>query len=305
MMLRAKHLSKWYGPVIGVNNLDFEIRPGVTGFLGPNGAGKTTVLKLMTGQLKPSQGELTINDQPVWNQHAIMKEVGYCPEYDAFWSFLTGWHFVLSLTQMHGYSKEEAASRTEKAIENMGMTKAMHRRIAGYSKGMRQRIKLAQAIAHDPKILFLDEPLNGMDPLARHETVKMIKAMGESGKIVVVSSHILHEVEAMTDNILLINHGRLLAQGSIYEIRRLLDRHPLQITIECEDIQKLSTALLQFPDILGIQLDRVRQRITVETNRPDAFHERFPKLVLDEKLYIRSIWSPDENLEAVFDYLVR
>lgn len=305
MIIKANHLSKWYGPVIGVNNLDFEIKPGVTGFLGPNGAGKTTVLKLMTGQLKPSQGQLTINNNAIWNNYEIMKDVGYCPEYDAYWHFLTGFDFVLSLTQMHRYSKEEAADLTEKAIEKVGMTKAMHRRIAGYSKGMRQRIKMAQAIAHNPQILFLDEPLNGMDPLARHETVMMIKALGESGKIVVVSSHILHEVESMTDNILLINHGRLLAQGNIYEIRKLLDRHPLQITIECKDIQKLSTALLQFPDILGIQLDRQRNRITVETNRPEAFHERFPKLVMDEKLEIQSLWSPDENLEAVFDYLVR
>lgn len=305
MIIKANHLSKWYGPVIGVNNLDFEITPGVTGFLGPNGAGKSTVLNLMTGQLKPSQGRLSIDEQPVWNNHNMMKNIGYCPEYDAYWHFLTGWHFVLSLTKMHGYSNAEATTLTEKAIEKVGMTKAMHRRIAGYSKGMRQRIKLAQAIAHNPDILFLDEPLNGMDPLARHETVMMIKALGESGKIVVVSSHILHEVESMTDNILLINHGRLLAQGNIYEIRKLLDQHPLQITIECEDIQKLSTVLLQFPDILGIQLDRQRNRVTIETNRPEAFHERFPKLVTDEKLTIQSLWSPDENLEAVFEYLVR
>lgn len=305
MMIQAKHLSKWYGQVIGVNNLEFEIKPGVTGFLGPNGAGKTTLLKLMTGQLSPSQGQILIDDISVWNHHELMRQVGYCPEADAFWPYLSGFDFVLGLTQLHGFSKSDSEERTKDAIETVGMTESCMRKIAGYSKGMRQRIKMAQAVAHDPQILFFDEPLNGMDPLARHQTVQMIRKMGESGKTVVVSSHVLHEVEEMTDNILLINHGRLLAQGNIYEIRKLLDQHPLQVTIQCDDIQKMASALLNYEDIISVHLDRSLKRITVETNRPDAFHARLPDLVLKEKLNIQSLWSPDENLEAVFEYLVR
>ena len=305
MMIQAKHLSKWYGQVIGVNNLEFDIQPGVTGFLGPNGAGKTTLLKLMTGQLSPSQGQILIDNTPVWNHHALMRQVGYCPEADAFWPYLNGFDFVSGLTQLHGFSPSESDKRTRDAIETVGMTESCKRKIAGYSKGMRQRIKMAQAIAHDPQILFFDEPLNGMDPLARHHTVEMIKKMGAAGKTVVVSSHVLHEVEEMTDNILLINHGRLLAQGNIYEIRKLLDQHPLQVTIQCDDIQKMASALLEYEDILSVHLDRAINRITVETNRPEVFHARLPDLVLEKKLNVQSLWSPDENLEAVFEYLVR
>ena len=305
MKIDMLKLSKWYGQVIGVNNLNFTIEPGVTGFLGPNGAGKTTLLRLLTGQLKPSKGQVTLDGDVVWNNHEILQKVGYCPEVDAFWSYLTGWEFVYSMCRLHGLGKAEAELRTEDAIQTMDMTEAQYKRIGGYSKGMRQRIKMAQAIAHEPEMLFLDEPLNGMDPLGRHTTMELIKKLGSEGKTVVVSSHVLHEVEAMTDTIILINHGRLLAEGNIYDIRRLIDTHPLQVTIRCDNVNILTSKLLEFDDVMSVQFDRERNQLTVETNRPDDFHLRLPEIALKNNVKIHSLWSPDENLEAVFDYLVR
>ena len=305
MNIVVKNLSKWYGQVIGVNNLDFTIGPGVTGFLGPNGSGKTTLLRLLTGQLKPSKGELSIEGVHVWNNHKILHDVGYCPEVDAFWNYLTGWDFVFSLMRIHGIEAGEARERATKAIKTMDMEEAKDKRIGGYSKGMRQRIKMAQAIAHDPTVLFLDEPLNGMDPLGRRSTIDMVKQMGKEGKTVVVSSHVLHEVEEMTDTILLITHGQLLAEGNIYEIRRLIDTHPLQVTIRCDNVNVLTAKLLEYEDVKSVEFDRGRSQLTVETNRPDDFHMRLPKIALENDVKIHSLWSPDENLEAVFDYLVR
>lgn len=305
MKIEVKNLSKWYGQVIGVNNLSFTIGQGVTGFLGPNGAGKTTLIKLLTGQLKPSKGKLTIGKQPVWNNYKILRQIGYCPEMDTFWSYLTGWEFVFSLMRMHGFSRDETKERTRKAIKIMDIEKAQDKRIASYSKGMRQRIKMAQAIAHEPEILFLDEPLNGMDPIGRRTTIELIKELGNQGKTVAVSSHVLHEVEEMTDKIILINHGRLLAEGNIYEIRRLIDTHPLKVTIKCDKVTLLTAKLMKYDDVQSIHFDRENNQLTVETNRPDEFHLRLPKIALETGVKIYSLWSPDENLEAVFDYLVR
>jgi len=303
--LVAQNLSKWYGQVIGVNHLGFTIEPGVTGFLGPNGAGKTTLLRLMTGQLKPSQGSVTLEGETVWNNHTIMSRIGYCPEADAYWGYLTGMEFVTSLLQMHGFTRSEALKKADEAIELMDMQDARNQKIAGYSKGMRQRIKVAQAIAHGPDTLFLDEPLNGMDPLGRRTTIDLIKRLGSEGKTIVVSSHILHEVEAMTDTIVLINHGQLLAEGNIYEIRRLIDSHPLQVTIRCDNVNVLTAKLMEYDDVLSVDFDRERSQLTVETNRPDDFHLRLPALALENNVKIHSLWSPDEDLEAVFGYLVR
>ncbi|MBN1163028.1 MAG: ABC transporter ATP-binding protein [Candidatus Krumholzibacteriota bacterium] len=305
MTVEVKQLSKWYGQVIGVNHLTFTIEPGVTGFLGPNGAGKTTLLRLLTGQLKPSQGTISLNGEEVWNNHRLFHQIGYCPEQDVFWNFHSGWNFVVSMLRMQGYSREEAEIRAEKAVEAVGMWDVRNNRIGSYSKGMRQRIKLAQIWAHDPRILFLDEPLNGLDPIGRKSAIDLIKKMGAGGKTVVVSSHILHEIEEMTDTIILINHGRMLAQGNIYEIRGLIDTHPLQVTIQCDNVNVLTTELLGYEYVQSIQFDRVQNRLTVETNRPDEFHLRLPRILSENKINLQSLWSPDENLDAIFDYLVR
>ena len=305
MKIEASGLSKWYGQVIGVNNLEFIIDHGVTGFLGPNGAGKTTLLRLMTGQLRTSKGSIRIGGRDVWNNHAVLKNIGYCPELDVFWNYLSGNKFVTSFMRIHGFPRDEAEERAQRAIRLMGMEKAQDKKIGSYSRGMRQRIKMAQAIAHDPDILLLDEPLNGMDPLGRHATMDLIRKFGDEGKTVIVSSHVLHEVEEMTEKILLINHGSLLAEGNIYEIRRLIDTHPLQVSIRCDKVNVLTSRLLEYDDIRSVHFDRERNQLTVETINPDEFHTRLPSVALENGVTIHSLWSPDENLEAVFDYLVR
>ncbi len=212
---------------------------------------------------------------------------------------------MYSLLRMFGFSDGEARKKSEAAISLVGMEDAQKKRIGSYSKGMRQRIKVAQAIAHDPQVLFLDEPLNGMDPVGRRVIIDLVKKLGVEGKTVIVSSHVLHEVEEMTDTIVLINHGRLLAQGTIYEIRRLIDTHPLQVTIRCDNVNVLTAKLLEYDDVLSVQFDRERSQLTVETKRPDDFHLRLPEIAIKNRVTIHSLWSPDENLESVFDYLVR
>ncbi len=303
-VVEIKNLSKWYGQVIGINDITLSINPGVTGFLGPNGAGKTTLIRILTGQLKPSKGAATLWGDPIWNNHRLNRRIGYCPEHDALYNYLTGLEFVTSMARLHGLSNSESRQRAVEAIETVDMMQAKDKRIGAYSKGMRQRIKLAQAIAHDPELLLLDEPLSGMDPLGRHDTIELIKNWGNQGKTVVVSSHILHEVEEMTDTVLLINHGNIIAEGNIYEIRRLIDTHPLQVTIGCDKPHLLVSKLLEYEDVISVQFDRDRSEVCIQTTQPETFHRRLPRLVLDNQITVFSLISPDENLQAVFEYLM-
>src|SRR4029079_9895159 len=224
-------VSKWYGNVIGINKVSLDIRPGVTGLLGPNGAGKSTLLQLATGQLRPSQGAVRVLGQTVWNNASLNRSIGLCPEQDAFYEWMTGWDFVFTCAQLTGLSRKVARSAAERTIASVGMEPHQNRAIRGYSKGMRQRIKMAQALVHDPEVLFLDEPLTGTDPLARRELMDIITRIGNEGKSVLVSSHVLYEVQALTSNIVLLNRGRLVAHGNVRQIRDLIDKHPHHIKI--------------------------------------------------------------------------
>mgnify|MGYP000848923588 FL=1 len=297
-------VSKWYGNVIGLNNLTLEIEAGITGLLGPNGAGKSTLLQLATGQLRPSQGDVTVLGQRAWNNPRLNRWLGLCPEQDAFYEWMTGLDFVATCARLDGMTRREAREAANRSIEQVGMTHAMNRPIKGYSKGMRQRIKLARALVHDPKVVFLDEPLTGTDPVARRDLMELIFKMGEEGRTVVVSSHVLREVEAVTSRIVLINRGRLVAEGMIRQIRDLIDTHPHRIVIHCPDSRALSAKLVRFEDVLGVELRRGRGELLVETNAPDAFYSRLPTLALETDTPITQLFSDDDNLEAVFRYLV-
>ena len=303
-VIEIKELSKWYGQVIGVNNISLSINPGVTGFLGPNGAGKSTLLKILTGQLKPSKGTATLWGETIWNNYLLNHKIGYCPELDAVYNFLTGLEFITYMLRIHGFSNSTAKQKALDAIELVDLSKQKDKRIGAYSKGMRQRIKLAQAIAHDPELILLDEPLAGMDPLGRRETINLIKKWGNEGKTVVVSSHILHEVEEMTDTIILINHGNIIAEGNIFEIRRLIDQHPLQVLISCDQPHLLTSKLLAYDDVLSVEFNREQREVCIQTTQPEIFHRRLPRIALDNQITIFSLMSPDENLQAVFEYLV-
>ena len=300
----ADHLSKWYGQVIGLNDVSVTVPSGITGLLGPNGAGKSTFMKLITGQLKPSKGSITVLGEPIWQNPGLYHRIGFCPEQDTFYDRMTGLEWVTSLVRLNGVTDTEAAAMAARAIEDVELTDAADKKIGAYSKGMRQRIKMAQALAHNPELLILDEPLSGMDPIARRKTIRMIKDWGRAGKSVIVSSHILHEIESMTANILLINQGRILAEGNVHQIRDLIDEHPHTVHIKADHTRALAREFLGHDDVLSLKFEE--GAVVVQTGRPDAFYARLTDLAASgEHGAIHEVTSPDDNLQAVFQYLVK
>jgi ABC-2 type transport system ATP-binding protein len=297
-------VSKWYGNVIGINKLSIRVPAGVTGLLGPNGAGKSTLLQLATGQLYPSQGKVRVLGQPVWNNPSLNRFIGLCPEQDAFYEWMTGWDFVYTSARLSGFGRGEARDAAARTLEAVGMTKAKDRAVRGYSKGMRQRTKLAQAFVHNPDVLFLDEPMTGTDPVARRDLMDIIQRLGSEGKSVLVSSHVLHEVQSLTPNIILLNRGRLVAEGHIRHIRDLIDKHPHHIVLICDEYRKLAGRVLAWEDVEGVRVLARDKGVMVETRSPDAFYSRLPQLSLEDGTAIKEVYSDDDNLEAVFKYLV-
>jgi ABC-2 type transport system ATP-binding protein len=303
-VIAADHLSKWYGQVIGLNDVSLSVPPGITGLLGPNGAGKSTFMKLVTGQLKPSKGSITVLGQPIWNNPSLYARLGFCPEQDAFYERMTGLEWVTALVSLNGVGESAARDMSARAIETVGLSDAADKKIGAYSKGMRQRVKLAQALAHDPELLILDEPLSGMDPLVRRRTIRLVKDWGRSGKSVLVSSHILHEIESMTSNILLINQGRILAEGNVHQIRDLIDEHPHTVFIKAENTRQLAREFLTDDQVLSLRFED--GGVVVQTGRPDVFYARLTELAATGELgTIDEVTSPDDNLQAVFQYLVK
>ncbi len=304
-IFEAIRLSKWYGQVIAVNNVSLNIAEGVVGLLGPNGAGKSTLMKLLSGQLRPSQGEIRLFGEKIWNNYPLFHRIGLCPEQDAFYERMTGKEFVAALLRMHGFPEIEVSRRTEEAIRLVQLAGSGDKKIGAYSKGMRQRIKMAQAVAHDPQVLILDEPLAGMDPVARRDTILLIREWGRQGKCVIVSSHILHEIEAMTSSIILMHNGQMLAEGNVHQIRSLIDQHPHHIFIRCREPRRLAEILVGYPDVVSVRFSLDGTSLNVESRQPDEFYERLPDLMLREEIELEEITSPDDNLQAVFHYLVK
>ncbi len=303
-VVSAEQLSKWYGQVIGLNDVTVTVPPGITGLLGPNGAGKSTFMKLITGQLSPSKGSVKVLGEPIWRNPALYFRIGFCPEQDAFYERMTGIEWVRALVRLNGYSDVEANQAAERALTTVDLMDVANKKIGAYSKGMRQRVKLAQAIVHDPEVLILDEPLTGMDPLGRRKTMKMIREWARQGKSVLVSSHILHEVELMTPNILLINNGRILAEGNVHQIRDLIDEHPHTVYIRADDPRRLAREFLTHDDVLSMRFEP--GAVIIETGKPDAFYGRLTDLVADGSCgTVSEVTSPDDNLQAVFKYLVK
>ncbi len=299
----AERMSKWYGQVIGLNEVTVSIPSGISGLLGPNGAGKSTLLKLVTGQLKPSQGQVQVLGEPIWDNPGVYRRIGYCPDHDAFYERMTGRDWLTALLGLSGFEGDRAAGAAERALETVGLATAADRRIGGYSKGMRQRIKLAQAIAHEPELLVLDEPLAGLDPIGRRRVIDVIKAWGRDGRSVVVSSHVLHEIELMTSNIVLLHNGRILAEGNVHQIRDLIDEHPHTVRITADDPRRLARHLLGYSHVIAMQLQD--GAVIAQTSRPDAFYTELTVLAAGEEAgAVGEVTSPDDNLQAVFSYLV-
>jgi ABC-2 type transport system ATP-binding protein len=303
-VVSAEQVSKWYGQVIGLNDVTVNVPPGITGLLGPNGAGKSTFMKLITGQLKPSKGSVKVLGEPIWGNPALYFQIGFCPEQDSFYERMTGLEWVTALVRLNGYGEKEAVEAARRAMAGVDLLDAADKKIGAYSKGMRQRVKLAQAIVHEPQLLILDEPLAGMDPLARRRTIRLIKDWGRAGKSIIVSSHILHEIESMTSNILLINNGRILAEGDVHQIRDLIDTHPHTVFIRAADARAIARRCLEYDDVLSLRFEG--GGVSVETGKPDAFYARITELAASGECGpIDEVTSPDDNLQAVFSYLVK
>ena len=303
-VIETSQLSKWYGNVLGLSDVSLEIEPGVTGLLGPNGAGKSTFLKLITGQIKPSIGAVRIFNQRVRKNQALFSRIGFCPEHDSFYEEMTGWVFLTSLLKLQGFSSVEIRSRAEKALDIVELSADKDRLIRAYSRGMRQRLKFAQAIAHDPEIIILDEPLSGLDPLGKRKLIRLIRTYREEGKTVIVSSHVLPEIEALTRTIILIHQGKVFAKGDIHYIRDLIETHPHMVSIRCSDPRGLAGLLLGEGCVLKLHFGADGRSVLVETNDRDRFFALLLCRIVQSRMDIEEITSPDDNLQAVFDYLV-
>lgn len=301
-MITLNSVSKWYGQVIGLNDVTCEIGPGVTALLGMNGAGKSTMLRLITGQLMPTTGEINVFGMPPFANPEVYKKLGYCPEIDNFYEHRTGRQFVYMMGRYAGFDHKRSQFLTEQVLERVGMSDRADRKIAGYSKGMRQRIKLAQAMIHDPQIILLDEPLNGLDPLGRRDYIQLLHRLADEGKTILVSSHILFEVEQMTHSILLLHRGRLLATGHLKVIRELMDKHPHKVRLDTSEPRKWAERLVGLPFVLSVQMDR--GGLELQTREPNAFYDALAPLAVEQGLPLSGFSSPDNNLESIFRYLV-
>jgi len=303
VFIETEGLSKWFGEVMAVNNLNLSVDSSITGLLGPNGAGKSTLIKLALGLYRPSRGRIRVLGKQPRNNTAVLKRVGYCPETDHFFENTTGFEFVYWLNRYWGMGRRNAHKLAEAACELTHMTTRMHDPIDTYSKGMRQRIKIAQALTTAPDLLFLDEPMNGLDPKGRDEMYALIQALAETGIAVVVSSHILYEIERITDNVVLMYRGALLAQGRVRDIRDLIDRHPHAIRIETNDPRAVARAFLAVPHVSKIEFEE--NTLVVRTRDPNQCYALLNEMARAGTTAIDGITCADDNLQSVFDYLTR
>lgn len=303
-LIEAQGLSRWYGPVVGLNDLDLLVRGGVVGLLGPNGAGKSTLLKLIAGELRPSRGTLKVLGHSPFANREYFRLLGFCPQQDALYDELDALSFVTFMARLSGYGAREAQARAKRALERTGMGDAMLRKTRGFSKGMRQRTKLAAALVHDPKLLVVDEPLTGLDPLGRRELVSLFQELGSQGIHILISSHVLHEIESVTENIVLLHKSRLLAQGRIAEIRALLSRYPHRYEIQAREARALAGALIALAGTQSVRVSPDGTRLSLESFAPEELERELPYLLDRLRPGLVAFESTDVGLEAVFDYLV-
>jgi ABC-2 type transport system ATP-binding protein len=304
-VLLFEQVSKWYGPVIGLNQVTLELRGGITGLVGANGAGKSTLLRLATGQLRPSLGRVTVRGRDAWDWRAKAL-VGYCPDADAFYEDLSGREFVGAMARLYGFDRKEANRRTEAVLERVGMADRADRKLGGYSKGMRQRIKLAQALLHDPELLVLDEPLSGIDPIGRQELLELFRGLAGEGKCLLVSSHELEELEKLTDTVAILTRGRIAAVGTVTRIRDMLDDQPLSVRIDTADPRRLAALLVGRPDVVGLDLPEAASAgtLVVRARNPRRFFEEFGQLVVNEAMDVTRLEPLDDSAHAVLGYLL-
>ncbi|NLU76276.1 ABC transporter ATP-binding protein [Streptomyces sp. HNM0575] len=300
--LHIDHTSRWFGNVVAVNDITMDIGPGVTGLLGPNGAGKSTLINMMGGFLPPSTGSVTLDGAPIWRNQNAYKEIGLVPEREGMYDFLTGWDFVLANAELHKLSDPAAAAR--EALATVEMEQAQDRKISTYSKGMRQRVKMASALVHEPSVLLLDEPFNGMDPRQRMQLMQLLRQMGDAGRTVLFSSHILEEVEQLASHIEVVVAGRHAASGDFRKIRRLMTDRPHRYLVRSSDDRRLAAALIADASTAGIELDWNEKALQIQAIDFGRFTEVLPRLAREHGIRLYTVSPSDESLESVFSYLV-
>jgi ABC-2 type transport system ATP-binding protein len=299
-----ENVSRFYGEVLGINRVSLTIPPGVTSLVGPNGSGKTTLMNLLTGLLRPTSGEIRVLGIRPDDPERLFRLVGYCAQFDAFPKGLSGYQFIYSFLRVHGFSHADADERAWSTLAQTGMTEAAGRVVAGYSKGMRQRIKLAQSIAHSPRVLVLDEPLNGLDPMARAETIALFRSLGEQGMHVIVSSHILHEVDRISDQVILLSHGYVVAEGQIQGVRSEVKEQPAQILIRSDRPQALASRLFERNHVVEARLDEDGRGLLVRTRDADSLYLLLNSLVVEMGLEVEKVAPADEDVHSVYQYLI-
>jgi ABC-2 type transport system ATP-binding protein len=297
-------VSRFYGEVLGINNVSLSIPPGVTSLVGPNGSGKTTLMNLMTGLIRPTQGEITVLGVRPDDPEKLCRLVGYCSQFDAFPKGITAYQFVYSYLLMYGFPKLESEKRAHMALQMVGLTDAANRPVGAYSKGMRQRARLAQAIAHDPKVVILDEPLNGLDPLARAEAIALFEQWGKEGRHVIVSSHILHEVDRISDQVILLSHGYVVAEGDIQGVRSEVKEQPMQILVRCDRPHLLAAQLFLEDHAVEAKVSADGKGLLLRTSNGDRFYRLLNRVILDGGLEIESVAPADDDVNSVYQYLI-
>jgi ABC-2 type transport system ATP-binding protein len=309
-MTTADHLiifddvSKFYGEILGVNRVNLQIAPGITSLVGPNGAGKSTLMNLMTGLLRPTRGNVKLLGIPTDQPDQLFRTVGYCTQFDSFPRGLTGREFISSFLLVHGFEKKRAAELTEVALERVNLLDAADRKVAAYSKGMRQRIRLAQSIAHQPAVMILDEPLNGLDPMVRSETIALFRKLAAEGLHLIISSHILHEVDMMSDSVVLLNNGYIVAEGNIHGVRDEMEEHPMQILIRCDQPSKLAAYVFAQDHVVEARVHEDGRGLFVKTRDADRFYLLLNEVVADGEINMESVAPVDDDLSAVYQYLI-
>jgi ABC-2 type transport system ATP-binding protein len=300
-----ENVSKFYGDVLGVNRVNLAIPPGITGLVGPNGSGKTTLMNLMVGLIRPSRGRISVLGLAPEDSERLFRQVGYASQYDAFPPGLTGYQFIESYLRVHGFAAKEAETMAWKALERAGLVEAAGRKVAGYSKGMRQRVRLAQAISHQPSVLVLDEPLNGLDPMARSEAIALFRELADAGLHVIVSSHILHEVDLISDQVVLINGGYVVAEGEIADVRdEMEESHPVQVLIRCDRPSLLASRVFEQDHVVEARILEDGRSLLVRTRDADRFHLVLNEIVLGNGLTIEAVAPADADVHAVYQYLI-
>jgi ABC-2 type transport system ATP-binding protein len=298
------NVSKFYGEILGVNRVNLQIAPGITSLVGPNGAGKSTLMNLMTGLLRPTRGSISLLGIPTDEPEQLFRKVGYCTQFDSFPRGVTGREFINSFLLVHGYDRKQANDLSQLAIERVNLVEAADRKVAGYSKGMRQRIRLAQSIAHQPAVLILDEPLNGLDPMVRAETIALFRKLAAEGLHLIISSHILHEVDMMSDRVVLLNNGYVVAEGNIHGVRDEMEEHPMQILIRCDQPAKLAAYVFAQNHVVEARLHDDRRGLFVKTRDADRFYLLLNHAVAEGQVNVESVAPVDDDLSAVYQYLI-